>query len=185
MAEVRTSHELASQVGPAGSRARTDVMIGPFALPGRKGEPHSHEDRAALQNTPLTRHNLLHISRTTQAKAVRIRVELWRLFVADPVGQQWPPLGDTRAVSRAYAAAMRPRPSEVLHFSEDPYIATFAPHVARTAADQIPTVWAVDTTNAPSYWFPRQCPERWPGGLRRPPLAISSESSVRTPTEST
>lgn len=54
---------------------------------------------------------------------------------------------------------MRPRPGEVQHFSEDPHIAIFAPHVARTAADQTtPAVWAVDTTNAPSYWFPRQCP---------------------------
>ena len=53
---------------------------------------------------------------------------------------------------------MRPRPGEVLHFSEDPHVATFAPHVAHTAADQTPAVWAVDTTNAPSYWFPRQCP---------------------------
>lgn len=53
---------------------------------------------------------------------------------------------------------MRPRPGEVLHFSEDPRIESFAPHVARTAADPTPAVWAVDAFNAPSYWFPRQCP---------------------------
>lgn len=53
---------------------------------------------------------------------------------------------------------MRPRPGEVLHFSEDPHIATFAPHVARTATNRTPAVWAVDAFNAPSYWFPRQCP---------------------------
>lgn len=53
---------------------------------------------------------------------------------------------------------MRPRPGEVLHFSEDPHITTFVPHVARTATEPTPAVWAVDAANAPSYWFPRQCP---------------------------
>lgn len=53
---------------------------------------------------------------------------------------------------------MFPRPGEVLHFSEDPHIVTFAPHVAPTATEQKPAVWAVDKANAPSYWFPRQCP---------------------------
>lgn len=53
---------------------------------------------------------------------------------------------------------MRPRPGEVLHFSEDPGITEFAPHVARTAKEPTPAVWAADADNAPSYWFPRQCP---------------------------
>jgi hypothetical protein len=53
---------------------------------------------------------------------------------------------------------MRPRPGEVLHFSEDPTITRFEPHVAATAAHREAYVWAVDDLNAPSYWFPRQCP---------------------------
>jgi hypothetical protein len=53
---------------------------------------------------------------------------------------------------------MRPAPGEVLHFSEDPTIERFEPHVAGTAAETTPYVWAVDARNAPSYWFPRQCP---------------------------
>jgi hypothetical protein len=53
---------------------------------------------------------------------------------------------------------MRPVPGEVLHFSEDPTITRFAPHVAATSGTDIPYVWAVDWRNAPSYWFPRQCP---------------------------
>lgn len=53
---------------------------------------------------------------------------------------------------------MRPRPGELLHFSEDPGIAEFLPHVARTATEASPYVWAVDAAHAPSYWFPRQCP---------------------------
>lgn len=53
---------------------------------------------------------------------------------------------------------MRPAPGEVLHFSEDPAIALFRPHVARTAQQPEAYVWAVDARNAPSYWFPRQCP---------------------------
>jgi hypothetical protein len=53
---------------------------------------------------------------------------------------------------------MRPEPGEVLHFSEDPTIELFVPHVAATSAETEPYVWAVDGNHAPSYWFPRQCP---------------------------
>ncbi|MGD9986238.1 DUF6886 family protein [Pseudonocardia sp.] len=53
---------------------------------------------------------------------------------------------------------MRPDPGQVLHFSEDPTIAVFEPHVARTARQKDAYVWAVDANQAPSYWFPRQCP---------------------------
>ncbi|GAA1436756.1 hypothetical protein GCM10009616_37300 [Microlunatus lacustris] len=53
---------------------------------------------------------------------------------------------------------MRPEVGEVLHFSEDPSITRFVPHVAVTASDPTPYVWALDAAHAPSYWFPRQCP---------------------------
>ncbi len=53
---------------------------------------------------------------------------------------------------------MRPESGEVLHFSEDPTITRFAPHVAPTARQADPYVWAVDAALAPAYWFPRQCP---------------------------
>lgn len=53
---------------------------------------------------------------------------------------------------------MRPEPGQVLHFSEDPTIELFVPHVAATSAQPEPYVWAVDRDHAPSYWFPRQCP---------------------------
>ncbi|MFC4470700.1 DUF6886 family protein [Streptomyces xiangluensis] len=53
---------------------------------------------------------------------------------------------------------MRPRPGEVLHFSEDPTITEFRPHVAATAQQTEAYVWAVDHARAPDYWFPRQCP---------------------------
>ncbi len=53
---------------------------------------------------------------------------------------------------------MRPAPGEVLHFSEDPHITRFVPHVAVTARQPDAYVWAVDHEQAPSYWFPRQCP---------------------------
>ena len=53
---------------------------------------------------------------------------------------------------------MRPAPGEVLHFSEDPTITRFVPHVAATAQVPDPYVWAVDADNSPHYWFPRQCP---------------------------
>lgn len=53
---------------------------------------------------------------------------------------------------------MRPAEGEVLHFSEDPAIELFVPHVAATAQQDTPFVWAVDHDRAPDYWFPRQCP---------------------------
>ncbi|MET0418657.1 MAG: DUF6886 family protein [Actinoplanes sp.] len=53
---------------------------------------------------------------------------------------------------------MRPAQGEVLHFSEDPTIALFEPHVAATAAQREAYVWAVGHDRAPDYWFPRQCP---------------------------
>jgi hypothetical protein len=53
---------------------------------------------------------------------------------------------------------MRPEPDEVFHFSEDPTIELFEPHVAATARQPEAYVWAVDAALAPAYWFPRQCP---------------------------
>ncbi|MEV7621864.1 DUF6886 family protein [Actinoplanes sp. NPDC089786] len=53
---------------------------------------------------------------------------------------------------------MLPDPGQVLHFSEDPTLTLFRPHVARTAREAEAYVWAVDAENAPSYWFPRDCP---------------------------
>ena len=53
---------------------------------------------------------------------------------------------------------MRPDAGQVLHFSEDPTITVFAPHVARTSRQAAAYVWAVDAERAPAYWFPRQCP---------------------------
>jgi hypothetical protein len=53
---------------------------------------------------------------------------------------------------------MRPAEGEVLHFSEDPTIELFVPHVAVTSAESEAYVWGVDGRQAPSYWFPRQCP---------------------------
>jgi hypothetical protein len=58
-----------------------------------------------------------------------------------------------------------PASGELLHFSEDPTITRFEPHVAATAQQPEAYVWAVDVENAPSYWFPRQCPRgmAWAG----------------------
>src|SRR5205807_7233101 len=56
------------------------------------------------------------------------------------------------------ATDMRPEPGQVLHFSEDPTITLFTPHVAATGVRGEACVWAVDRERAPDYWFPRQCP---------------------------
>ena len=51
-----------------------------------------------------------------------------------------------------------PRPDRLLHFSEDPSISRFVPHVPPTNPAQAPAVWAIDRAHAPVYWFPRDCP---------------------------
>ena len=53
---------------------------------------------------------------------------------------------------------MRPEAGQVLHFSEDPGITRFVPHVPATAQQPEAYVWAVDAARSPDYWFPRQCP---------------------------
>ena len=53
----------------------------------------------------------------------------------------------------------------LLHFSENPCIDAFEPHVARTAVEVEAYVWAVDEAHAPAFWFPRDCPRAccWQG----------------------
>ncbi|MEU7481122.1 DUF6886 family protein [Lentzea sp. NPDC042327] len=53
---------------------------------------------------------------------------------------------------------MRPERGQVLHFSEDPAITRFVPHLAATARQSGEYVWAVDAERSPDHWFPRQCP---------------------------
>ena len=50
------------------------------------------------------------------------------------------------------------------HFSEDPAIERFVPHVPPTNPTEAPAVWAIDAEHAPLYWFPRDCPRvtAWP-----------------------
>ncbi len=63
---------------------------------------------------------------------------------------------------------MLPAVGELLHFSEDPSIEAFVPHVAATAQQPEAYVWTVDELNSPCYWFPRQCPRvcSWGDGPR-------------------
>ena len=49
-------------------------------------------------------------------------------------------------------------PPALLHFSEDPNIEVFAPHVAATQQVEGARVWAIDEDHQASYWFPRECP---------------------------
>jgi hypothetical protein len=55
-------------------------------------------------------------------------------------------------------------PSVLYHFSENPHIERFEPHVPRTNPSHEPAVWAIDAEHAPLYWFPRNCPRIaiWP-----------------------
>jgi len=51
------------------------------------------------------------------------------------------------------------------HFSEDPGIELFRPHVPEHRPEVEPLVYAIDAWHAPMYYFPRQCPRAcfWPG----------------------
>jgi hypothetical protein len=46
----------------------------------------------------------------------------------------------------------------VLHFSEDPTITRFEPHIPSSNPGVPAMVWAIDEDHAPLYWFPRGCP---------------------------
>ncbi|GAA3310336.1 DUF6886 family protein [Nonomuraea dietziae] len=48
---------------------------------------------------------------------------------------------------------MRPDTGQVLHFSEDPTIKKFVPHVAKTSRQARPYVWAVGFDRCPDYCF--------------------------------
>ena len=75
---------------------------------------------------------------------------------------------------------MLPGPGELLHFSEDPSIRHFAPHVAATALQPEAYVWTVDALNAPCYWFPRQCPRVCSWGADAPRVHAVEEAWLPT-----
>ena len=50
------------------------------------------------------------------------------------------------------------RPAVVCHYSEDPDITEFTPHVPATNPTSAPLVWTIEPAYAPLYWFPRDCP---------------------------
>ncbi len=56
------------------------------------------------------------------------------------------------------------QPTVLFHFSENPGITRFVPHVPRTNPTYGPAVWAIDESHSPLYWFPRDCPRvaAWP-----------------------
>jgi hypothetical protein len=69
---------------------------------------------------------------------------------------------------------VRPEPGQVLHFSEDPSITRFEPHIAPTSTLRDPLVWAVDAARSPGYWFPRNCPWAMAWARLGPPEPVGS-----------
>jgi hypothetical protein len=68
-------------------------------------------------------------------------------------------LGSLRsAIGSSTPAGELRRHGELYHFSEDPAIARFVPHVPRTNPGQPARVYAIDAEHEPLYWFPRDCP---------------------------
>jgi hypothetical protein len=49
-------------------------------------------------------------------------------------------------------------PFALWHFSEDPSLRVFRPHIPASNPTSPPLVWAIDTRHAPMFWFPRDCP---------------------------
>jgi hypothetical protein len=62
----------------------------------------------------------------------------------------------------------------LLHFSEDPDIAVFRPHVPASSPDNPPMVWTVDEEHAPGFWFPRQCPRACCWSIGKPLTATGA-----------
>lgn len=62
------------------------------------------------------------------------------------------------------SSLIRLQPPVLFHFSEDPAISRFVPHVPRSNPTHRPAVWAIDEEHSPLYWFPRDCPRvtAWP-----------------------
>jgi hypothetical protein len=71
-------------------------------------------------------------------------------------------------------------PEHLWHFSEDPAIERFVPHVPATNPDQPPMVWTVDDLHAPLFWFPRDCPRItfWTAD-GSPPDALGATTATR------
>ena len=81
---------------------------------------------------------------------------------------------------------------KLYHYSEDPDIALFHPHIAKTRSIQEEAfVWAIDEWHAPMYYVPRDCPracfwagertsaldrERWLHGLE-PRFVVAIEAN--------
>jgi len=63
----------------------------------------------------------------------------------------------------------------LLHFSEDPNIKVFTPHVPASSPNNPPLVWAVDESHAPGFWFPRQAPRACCWTIRKPVSPIARE----------
>jgi hypothetical protein len=61
-------------------------------------------------------------------------------------------------------------PFALWHYSEDPSLGRFLPHVPAGNPQAEPLVWAVDTRHAPMFWFPRDCPRgcTWPAAATTP-----------------
>lgn len=69
------------------------------------------------------------------------------------------PLGKFCGVPRPPAPPFAgEEPHALWHYSEDPNLDVFMPHVPATSPENPPLVWAVDTRHAPMFWFPRDCP---------------------------
>ena len=66
-------------------------------------------------------------------------------------------LGPWHAV-RPMASRHEVDPEHLWHYSEDPAIERFVPHVPATNPEQPPMVWTIDDVHAPLFWFPRDCP---------------------------
>ena len=55
-------------------------------------------------------------------------------------------------------ATHEPAPQALFHFSDQPGIDVFEPHVPATNPVEPPGVYALDRLGESAYWFPRQCP---------------------------
>ena len=77
--------------------------------------------------------------------------------MSGPVASSAVPAADP-ATGRARPPEPVTSPEVLLHYSEDPSIAIFEPHVPRSNPTAAAAVWAIDPDHSALYWFPRDCP---------------------------
>jgi len=152
---------------PRGIAIRGEQCLGGTAWSGFGGARRAVDAAVAEPACSLTVNasgNRIRVSRYTCAPTPAV----WCVNENLPLmGTEYPEELLAREPAPPYAGE---GPFALWHFSEDPSLGRFRPHVPATNPGAPPLVWAVDTRHAPMFWFPRDCPRGciWPVSTTTP-----------------